>query len=133
MPKTLAACAAVCFALLLFGCGPGGPTTYEVTGTVTLDGEPIADAQIVFRAVDGSEGSWAAKVTDGEYTVQSTPGKKRVEITATREIHMKVASDSGEGELNYEMYVPEKYNRQSELTREVTADGDNRFDFALEP
>ncbi len=133
MPKTLAACAAVCFALPLFGCGLGGPTTYEVTGTVTLDGEPIADAQIVFRAVDGSEGSWAGKVTDGEYAVQSTPGKKRVEITATREIHVKVASDSGEGELNYEMYVPEKYNRQSELTREVTADGDNHFDFALEP
>ncbi|MEW4527933.1 carboxypeptidase-like regulatory domain-containing protein [Maioricimonas sp. JC845] len=41
-------------ALLLFcGCGGDGrPSLVPVEGTVTLDGEPLADAQIVFQVVE---------------------------------------------------------------------------------
>ena len=31
-----------------------------------------------------------------------------------------------------EQFIPERYNRQSELTREITTDGPNQFTFELQ-
>ena len=39
--------------LLVTGCGPSGPATYPVTGTITMDGKPIADATIAFVPMGG--------------------------------------------------------------------------------
>lgn len=120
-------------ALLCFtGCGHDGPVTYPVSGQVTFDGQPVAEGEIVFRAAGGAEASWGAKIKDGAYAFESTAGAKRVEITAHRKIDVP-PSPSGEGGVNYQMYLPEKYNAATELTAEVTADGANAFDFALTP
>jgi hypothetical protein len=32
-----------------------------------------------------------------------------------------------------EMYIPKRYNDDSELTAEVTPNGENKFDFVLKP
>ena len=121
-----------CLVALLFGCGSSGPATYEVTGQVTFDGQPVAEGEILLRAADGSEGSRAGKIVDGRYTIQSTVGKKRVEINASREVKPSKIAESGE-EVAGELYIPKKYNLESELTAEVTAAGPNQFDFKLEP
>jgi hypothetical protein len=124
---------AICVSLLgIAGCAPKGPKTYPVAGEVTFDGQPVAEGEIIFRAADGAQGSWAAKITGGSYALESTAGAKRVEITAHRQIEV-APSASGEGGINYEMYIPEKYNEKSDLTREVTPAGPNKFDFPLEP
>src|SRR5688572_7259469 len=53
---------------LLAGCGSGsGPTTVIVTGTVTMDGKPLAGANVVFHPLDGAETALASQaVTDAE-------------------------------------------------------------------
>ena len=133
MPRILPCFLVLCLTALWVGCGRSGPQTYEVSGHVTLGGQPVAAGQILFRAADGSEAGWAGQIVDGRYTLRSTPGKKRVEITATREVRMAAKSASGEPALNFESYIPQKYNSQSELTADVTADGRNQFDFPLQP
>ena len=133
IPSILGACVALGLCPALVGCGPSGPVTYEVSGKITLDGKPVSSGEIVFRTADGSAASWAGRIVDGRYSFRATAGQKRVEITATREVRSKVESASGEGDLQYEHYIPAKYNVESELSAQVTSDGANVFDFPLEP
>ena len=114
--------------LLVAGCGPSGPETYPVSGTVTWNGDPLPEGDIVFSPVDGSIAPDAGKIVDGKFEFQAQPGEKRVEIDATRE--------SGEVDpvmhmAPREAYIPSKYNSESILKATVTAGGDNAFTFEL--
>jgi hypothetical protein len=58
---------------VLAGCGDGLGTLHPVSGSVTLDGEPLKDAQLSF-VPDTEKGnkttaSVFGKVTDGKYTL----------------------------------------------------------------
>lgn len=44
------------------GCGPSGPVVHYVEGVIMLDGQPLADAEVIFRPV--SEGLMAAGKTN---------------------------------------------------------------------
>ena len=116
---------------LFIGCGPSGPETYTASGEVTFDGEPVTEGEIIFRAADGASGSWEARIENGSYKLETTPGAKRVEITARRKVEGTATADSGEPALSFQAYIPDKYNKKSELTANVTADGTNEFDFPL--
>ena len=39
------------------GCGPGGPRLYKAGGTVTYNGKPVPQANVVFQHEDGSASS----------------------------------------------------------------------------
>jgi hypothetical protein len=52
----------------------------------------------------------------------------RVEIEAARYTGER---DPVEGFLITELYIPARYNKQSELEVEVTPDGENHFEFKL--
>jgi len=91
------------FAVAVFGgCGDGGPSVNYVEGRVTLDGNPVPKATVVFSPVEGGTGRPAVGTTDesGVYKLtdaQSTDvgsgaatGEYRVGIT-------KVAASGGSG------------------------------------
>jgi len=99
---------------------------------VTFAGQPVAEGEIAFRSPDGTAATWAGPIVAGRYELRSTVGPKRVEIVAVRPKPGGKPKPSGEGPVN-EMYVPPRYNLESELRAEVTATGPNEFDFALEP
>lgn len=126
-------CLSGCLVLCgLTGCGAKGPATCPVSGTITFDGQPVRVGQIIFRPVDDQSASSAGQIREGKFSFASLPGKKRVEILATREIPGRFdESNPGEKTPLQEMYIPAKYNRQTELTAEVVVDGANQFDFAL--
>ncbi len=134
MPQTSAwtACAAtlLCCLAAVSGCGPGGPKTVPVSGSVTFAGEPVADGEIAFRSADGATASWAGRIVAGRYAIRSTVGPKRVEIIAVRPKPGAKPKASGEGVIN-EMYIPDRYNLESELRAEVTTAGPNEFNFTL--
>ena len=121
----------VLFSLFAIGCG-AGDGRYEVTGSVTFDGQPVESGEIIFRAADGAAASAAGKIVEGQYTLRASEGTKRVEITAIREVQARQAA-SGEPPVNFVNYIPAKYNQNSELTVEVTADGPHTHDFNLAP
>ncbi|MCL2346745.1 MAG: hypothetical protein FWC50_00645 [Planctomycetaceae bacterium] len=61
------------------GCpGNSGPRVYLVTGKVTLDGEPLPDATLIFSPVSQSGTALSASGrtnADGVYFIQTTTGK----------------------------------------------------------
>lgn len=118
--------------MLFAGCGPQGPKTYTVSGTVTFDGQPVAEGEIAFRDAAGQERGYGGKITAGKYSFESTPGSKTVEITAMREIPGKMVEDNpGEKTPAMEMYIPAKYNSETTLTAEVSDSGENVLNFDL--
>lgn len=115
------------------GCGgDAGPATYPVSGSVALDGEPIQEGRIAFLDPQGEIPSAGGKIVDGEFSFESQPGNKRVEITARREVPGKFqAPNPGEEKFPVlEQYIPRQYNTASELTKEVV-EGENEFHLEL--
>ena len=118
--------------LLAVTVGCGGPDLNAVTGTVTLDGEPLADALLVFTPMTGGRPAAARTDANGKYKLVYTRnasgtivGEHVVEITTGDELEM----DDGTVEKIAEK-VPAKYNLDSELRANVE-DGSNVFDFEL--
>lgn len=118
----------VSFALLTLGCGPSGPKTYQVGGTVTFDGEPIPEGYITFSPEPRGETPVASKIVSGKYSLYATEGKKKISIQASRFIG---PDNPIMGLRAKEQYIPERYNLETELHETVSADGENQFDFVL--
>jgi len=122
-----------CLSLYLISqtVGCGGPTTVDITGTVTLDGKPLPKAMVNFEA---KEGRSAGGITDeqGKYqlkysgdTTGCAPGSYIVRIsTITGEF-----GPNGDP-LEEKELVPSKFNAKSTLTAEVSKDS-NPINFDL--
>ncbi len=68
-------CLALTFALCLVGCEKEGPARYEVSGTVTYNGQPVPVGEVVFEpdTYQGNSGPGSvAQIRDGIY--QTEPG-----------------------------------------------------------
>ncbi|MCC6510442.1 MAG: hypothetical protein IT423_15180 [Pirellulaceae bacterium] len=123
--------------LSLVGCGSDGPKLVEVTGTVTLDGQPVPGAIVIFNP-DFPGGSNSLGKTDGQgkYRLEFSQDKKGamigkhvVEIT-TKKIAASDMPDTGEAVSLEYVAIPAKYRKRGSLTAEVT-DSRNVIDFAL--
>lgn len=112
-------------AVLVVGCGPSGPKTYEVSGFVKYDGQDVAEGEVIFTAPNG--GAEGGTIKGGRYTVKAREGKNKVEIKASKVIPGK---KGGMGEEWVEQYIPEKYNDKTTLTAEVGS-GKTSHDFDL--
>lgn len=123
-------------AFCISGCGGGGgdvPDLGTVTGTVTLGGAPLADAQVVFQPTKGRPSSGVTD-SDGYYELiynadnnGATVGTHKVSISTYRE----ESPDDGSDDIIVPESVPAVYNTDTTLTSQVEA-GSNEFDFALE-
>jgi hypothetical protein len=121
---TWATCALAAFACT--GCSESEFVT--VTGNVTWNGAPMPVGEVIFFPADNRTSPSAGKIEQGAFEFETKPGPMRVEIQAAREtgeIHPT------EGYKLTELYVPARYNSESELTADVTRDGDNHFTFDL--
>jgi len=114
---------------LVLGCGDGGPKTYPVSGTVTLDGLPLEQGDIYFYSLDPNISADSGKIKAGHFAFRAKAGAKRVEITASWIVPGKKTPMGGSVK---EQGLPSRYNELSTLTCEVLTKGDNRFEFALE-
>ena len=99
-----------------------------MSGEVTCDGKPVAEGHLALVPWDGSLVPDSGFFTGGRYTLLATPGKKRVEIRASRVSRPAVPGVMGEWR---ESIIPDIYNSESRLTALVESTGDNRFDFHL--
>jgi hypothetical protein len=109
----------------------------DVSGTVTLDGRPLAGAKVAFIG-DDQGGSVGVTDSSGRYKLMYdsqrsgvTPGSKIVRITqadADAEGADPGAPESGEGAVKEP--IPPRYNRESILKADI-APGKTTFDFEL--
>ena len=117
----------------LAGCN-GRTDLGQVTGRVTLDGQPLENACLEFVPLEGhGSNAFGRCDSDGNYAVMfahnakgATLGKNRVRIT-TRDVYQ----DSSGREAWSRERVPARYNTRSELDVSVQP-GANVFDFSLE-
>lgn len=73
----LFSCSIVLLLATLAGCGPKLPETIPVTGVVTLDGAPCADALVTFIPIEETKGNGGAGYTaaDGKFTAHLHDGQ----------------------------------------------------------
>ncbi len=137
------------------GCGSAGDY-HPVTGKVTLDGQPLADARVVFTPTDETGQSAFGKTdASGTYSMISgtnkgvTPGSYKVSVTSsppesTETVDPAAVASSGEEYekmlQNYDSApkaprfkdpIPSEYNSQTTLTCNVES-GTNTYDIAIE-
>jgi hypothetical protein len=133
-PLSLCVLAALCAGVL--GCS--GDNRSEVSGTVKLNGRPVAEGSINFIPIEGNTGAGAgAVIADGKYHIPRdkgvTAGKNRVELRAFRESGRKVQDPTGPpGTLAFERVpaFPPQFNDQSTLVRDVGR-GSDTIDFDI--
>jgi hypothetical protein len=116
---TLAAC----------GCG-SGEKTCSVDGTVTLDGQPLAEGRIYFVTTKTGDLE-ILPIAGGKFEGAVKPGSRRVEIRAYRQGEPRSPMPGMPPEAPIENYLPGRYNAQSTLNAEVKESGPNQFTFAL--
>jgi hypothetical protein len=127
--------------LLLVAVAGCGANVAPVSGRVTLDKKPLANARVVFQpaSTDKEPGPGSVGMTDaeGKYSLQlmtgngqgALVGKHKVSITAYNEIadEGKPAHQKGFGTP----LVGPEYNAQTKLTFDVARGGNTNANFDL--
>lgn len=149
MVLSLAHAALVAGLLLGAGCGgndDGRPRRYPLTGVVTLGGEPVEGATVMFVAVDGKGGAAGRTDAQGRYAATTfNPGDGAVPgeylVTVSKYEMPSEFPDEAEDSPGQDQehlppptnLVPAKYAdvQTSGLTVSVV-EGKNSFDIALE-
>ena len=114
--------------LVVGGCGPSGPVKYPVSGEVTWEGEPVTKGYIVFEPADEAVAPDAGKIENGRYETEVQQGKKKVRISAEREVG---PYNPVMGSPERQSYIPSEYDAETVLEVTVDPDGENQFDFHL--
>lgn len=120
----------------LAGCGEDvGVELVPITGVVTLDSKPLANARVIFAPTNGRP---SAGTTDAEgryelfYTVEEPgvlPGSHTVSISTFLEPDSD--SDDPEKQHGRPESVPTIYNRRSTLSHEIAPEHSEPVDFEL--
>ncbi|HEX4608746.1 MAG TPA: carboxypeptidase-like regulatory domain-containing protein [Urbifossiella sp.] len=113
---------ALLFLVPLAGCGGDGKVA--VAGTLTLDGQPVANGTVTFVKSEGGAIREGAVVRDGAFEVKLPPGRYRIEVNGQRRTGTRKQKgfDGKEEEipLTEEMF-PARYNTKTELNEEITS------------
>lgn len=124
------------FALLALAAGCSGADVAPVTGRVTLDGKPLANATVLFQPIGQRRspgmGSVGRTDADGQFVLRQINPDRPGAVLGEHRIKITTAPTEGsaEGKPGIER-LPACYNVQSTLTRTVVAQADNSFNFAL--
>jgi hypothetical protein len=109
--------------MVIAGCGQSGPQIAPVHGRVTLDGKPLAEADIRFQPDGQERPSIGHTGHDGRYELiykrgqaGAVVGKHTVRIWVSKEV------------VRNPPVIAARFNSKSELHREVKP-GENEFDF----
>jgi hypothetical protein len=124
--------------LLIAGCDGGGAGRGALSGTVKLDGKPLANGSILFTPIEGACGTaTGGPIENGRYEFPAAAGPaigwNRVEIRALRntgKMIPKPFAPPGQMIPQQEEAIPPKFNSESILKVEIKA-GDNTADFEV--
>jgi hypothetical protein len=125
--------------LLFIGCSKPNPLgRFPLSGSVTLQGQPLDQGTIAFEPVDLTNGiPSGAEIKNGSYDIPTEKGlpagKYTVRITST-DAPAAAASDAMPGDAPVVMgkeRIPPKWNLNSDQQVEIKPDGEHVFDFAI--
>jgi hypothetical protein len=133
---------ALLLAASLAGCGEGGDNLPReaVSGTVTLDGKPLARGVLQMIPAGQAQGTpCGALIEDGKFAIARrqgpVPGEYVVTINSSPEGAPGGAPAGPPGPVSSAEHskelIPPEYNAQSKLTATVKAGVPNTLEFAL--
>jgi hypothetical protein len=109
-----------------------------VSGKITLDGKPLANAHIVFQPATSSNapsvgGSYAFTNEKGEYTLRTFEGDHAGAALGTHkvQINLKIDTEKDPASRTRPKLLPTRYNVLSELTFDVKRGGTTAANFNL--
>lgn len=114
------------------GCGaPRRPALRRaaVSGTVTLDGRPLAEGEVMFFAL-GGEAVDALPVRDGAFAGSVTVGPQRVEFAAFTTVQRSIFPGKPSESVR-DNALPPKYHAESTVTADIRPDGNAPLAFDL--
>jgi hypothetical protein len=130
-------------ALLLLapaGCGKGYKLA-SVSGRVTMDGRPLAGAEVSFTPVDGGKDvPYASGMTDEQGNYKLSVGGSTSDGAVVGENLVRVSHDKRRGSKKVSPQdlahgrldeIPAKYNDQSKITFTVPPGGSSEANFEL--
>ena len=130
--------------LLAGGCGDNAGGRQEISGTVTLKGQPIDEGFIEFHPLDKPSDpaqlvtKSGALIKDGKYLIAKeqglVPGKYKVVISSgEKKAAGPEAEAGGPGPKSIfsKELIPADYNVQTKQVVEVKKGGPNQFDYPI--
>lgn len=122
----------------LAGCGTSvkTPEMHSVSGVIKLDGTPLKSGTINFTPSDGKKPTAGGTVTNGNYTVQVSPGSSKVSISSPKVAGTRKAYDTPDSPTIeiIEEAIPAAYNVNTTLEHSVTGSRrDVNFDLKSSP
>lgn len=124
------------------GCGGSGDKYDRIpfSGTVTLDGEPLASGYFFFEPRANQPTQSGGMILNGKFDVPQEAGAEAGQYAVS--IFSSAETPTGSlqpGTAEYEaaamklrgQQIPRKYNVDTTLTAEIKAEGENVFNFPL--
>jgi len=132
--RTIVALVVCTTAMLTAGCGQG-PKMLPVSGVVTVGGQPVKAAAVMFYR-KGSPAVSAQTQADGGFQLRVAAGEHRVTVTACEAIGPMLdptAADDSPTAPKLKWLVPQRYSQleQTDLKAKVEAGKPNQFKFDL--
>jgi len=118
--------------LLLLGCAKSRPKVAPVSGRVTLDKKPLANAHVAFSAAEPGANSANLESTaqtdeQGRYSLQTNDDKRDGALVGAHKVRISLI-ERGASLVNR---VPKAYNQNTTLTFTVPAEGTTEANFDL--
>ena len=115
---------------VLPGCDSGQdlPDLGQVTGTITLDGKPLAGASVTFEPQSEAKGSSGTTDETGKYELMFTMDAKGA---VTGKHTVSIESMPSAENMDEVVEIPARYNMETELTADVKAGENEGVDFDL--
>jgi hypothetical protein len=131
----------VALVLFISGCGGGAHKPVPVSGKVTLNGKPLADATLMFVPVTGGIGSANPPPSsvgttgeDGSYElVLNNNAKRKGAVPGKHKVFISLGAkpSTTETKRTFHKQLPTEYNRNSKLEWNVPDNGCTDADFSL--
>jgi hypothetical protein len=124
---------------LLAGCVTDNlPKTVPAEGMVTLDGEPVSDATVLFITDTGNNSASGVSNKDGKFELKVFEEKKGAvpgayKVTVNKTIVEPSSEKNGESEVNIKYGLPVHYSdlTKSGLTYTLSDQGDKNIKIEL--
>jgi hypothetical protein len=131
----IALVACILFFLATTGCGSRPyredlPAYHQVRGSVTCDGQPLAEGRVIFEGEDDARLAISpsyGEIKAGQYQMRAYAGPKKVRISVLQEYGDR--DDLGARPVRET--IAAEYNDASTLRVDVSSDGPNVFDFSV--
>jgi hypothetical protein len=125
----------------LFAVGCGSSSVGEVSGRVTLDTKPLANARITFQPIGGSTtypgmGSYGNTNANGEYTLSLVDGKGRGAVIGKHRVQIAIVPSEEDAKDDHPRRgfvdpIPDRYKLNSILRYDVRPGVNENVNFDL--